>query len=74
MRIDFHSSLCISFLFLLRFDFMVSTRRKKAVVSMEFIDDSVESDGNETYEEEGYVSRLRFPYFQFAHQTLSKFV
>jgi hypothetical protein len=53
---------------------MASTRRKKAVVSTEFIDDSVESDGNETYEEEGYVSRLHFPYFQFAHQTLSKFV
>ncbi|EDR00939.1 uncharacterized protein LACBIDRAFT_312694 [Laccaria bicolor S238N-H82] len=32
---------------------MVSTRRKKAVVSTEFINDSDESDGNETYEEEG---------------------
>ncbi|EDQ98351.1 uncharacterized protein LACBIDRAFT_303646 [Laccaria bicolor S238N-H82] len=32
---------------------MVSTRRKKAAVSTEFIDDSDESDGNQTYQEEG---------------------
>ncbi|EDQ98601.1 uncharacterized protein LACBIDRAFT_335817 [Laccaria bicolor S238N-H82] len=37
---------------------MVSTRRKKAVVSTEFIDDSDESDGNETYEEEGLLTKL----------------
>ncbi|KIJ90324.1 hypothetical protein K443DRAFT_126525 [Laccaria amethystina LaAM-08-1] len=31
---------------------MVSTRRKKAAVSAEFIEDSDESDGNETYQDE----------------------
>ncbi|EDR00997.1 uncharacterized protein LACBIDRAFT_333681 [Laccaria bicolor S238N-H82] len=31
---------------------MVSTRRKKAAISAEFIEDSDESDGNETYQEE----------------------
>ena len=53
---------------------MVSTRRKKAVASTEFIDDSDESDGNETYQDEGYVPRLCFPCLRFTHQTLFKFI
>ncbi|EDR14698.1 uncharacterized protein LACBIDRAFT_321919 [Laccaria bicolor S238N-H82] len=34
---------------------MVSTRRKKAAISAEFIEDSDESDGNETYQEEDHL-------------------
>jgi hypothetical protein len=45
---------------------MVSTRRKKAAVSAEFIEDSDESDGNETYQDEEYVSP-RFSCLQFTH-------
>lgn len=47
---------------------MVSTRRKKAVVSSEFIEESDESDGNESYQDEEYVS-LAFIIFQFTHRS-----
>lgn len=39
---------------------MVSTRRKKAVVSTKFIEDSNESDGNDAYQDEEYVSVFLF--------------
>ena len=41
---------------------MVSTRRKKAVVSTEFIEGSDESDGNDTYQEDECVSLHFFIY------------
>jgi hypothetical protein len=43
-------------LILIKLTLMVSTRRKKAVVSTEFIEDSDESDGNDTYQEDACVS------------------
>jgi len=52
---------------------MVSTHRKKAVVSAEFIEDSEESDGNNAYQDEEYVS-LHFCHWQFIHRILYKFI
>ena len=48
---------------------MVSTRRKKPVVSAKFIETSDGSDGNDTYQEEEYVS-LSF-YFIFIYRLLT---
>jgi hypothetical protein len=52
---------------------MVSTRHKKAVVSAKFIEDSDESDGKDTYQDEEYVSP-HLPCLQFTHVTLFKFI
>ena len=64
---------CFCFSIFASTKFMVSTRRKKAAVSAEFIEDSDESDGNETYQDEEYVSP-HFSCLQFTHLTLFKFI